>query len=274
MGFTSAPQVKTDGNGLKNTSPQAQKAGLPAAARVKLKEAYGRIPLYFEPNEGQTDPQVRFLARGGGYTLYLTPAEAVFVLKRGEAGKTDPKKRSTHLPIKVSIQQEVLRLRLADGNRQVAFEGLESAEGKSNYYIGRDPDKWRTGVNRYSKVRAKDIYPGIDMVYYGNQGKLEYDFVVAPGADPGLIGFNTQGSQESKIDPQGNLVFRLAQGDVNFKEPTAYQVVEGERKIIGSQYGMGPDGRIGFIIGNYDKTLPLVIDPALDYSNLFGRKWH
>jgi roadblock/LC7 domain-containing protein len=263
MGFTSAPPAK---NLEKNSGFNPQMAGWPMASNMKLNEAYGKLPLYFEPNEGQIDPQVRFLTRGGRYALYLTPAEAVFVMK-----SPDPKTGGKIRKIKAGLsghpfkKPEVLRLRLAGGNRLAVFEVLESAEGKSNYLIGNDSALWRTGVAQYAKVRAKGIYPGIDMVYYGNQGKLEYDFVVAPGADPGLIGFNTQGSQNLEIDTQGNLVFHLTQGDVAFQAPTAYQEVEGKRRSIESRYGMGPDGKIGFIMGGYDKTLPLVIDPVLDY---------
>jgi hypothetical protein len=144
MGFTSAPPAK---NLEKNSGFNPQMAGWPMASNMKLNEAYGKLPLYFEPNEGQIDPQVRFLTRGGRYALYLTPAEAVFVMK-----SPDPKTGGKIRKIKAGLsghpfkKPEVLRLRLAGGNRLAVFEVLESAEGKSNYLIGNDSALWRTGV--------------------------------------------------------------------------------------------------------------------------------
>ncbi len=259
-------------------------------AFLKLNQNYGHIPLYFEPNEGQVrstgsgqaNSEVKFLSRGSGYTLFITPAEAVFVLKHG--GPKDLSRKAGRLghefPIPNSSFQigspDVLRLRLEGGNRLAEFEGLEKAEGKSNYFIGNDPSEWRTNIPNYIKVKMKDVYPGIDMEYYGNQRKLEYDFEVKPGVDPSVIGLNYEGAKNAEVDGQGNLIFHMTQGDVAFKAPVVYQkrmkngewTIENEK--IEGHYSLKPDGKIGFEMGNYDKTLPLVIDPQLDYSTYLG----
>ncbi len=246
------------------------------AALMKLNQNYGKIPLYFEPNEGQLDPQVKFLSRGSGYSLFITPAEAVYVLKRGDPNHSlnkfkgfDPKLRTPRSSLQTN-PSEVLRLKLEGGNRLAEFEGVDKAEGKSNYFIGNDPTKWHTNIPNYTKVKMKDVYPGIDMVYYGAQRKLEYDFEVKPGADPSVIGLSYHGAKSSEVDGQGNLIFHMAQGDVAFKAPVVYQEQGvGKTKIDGA-YKIKRDGKIGFEMGNYDKTLPLVIDPQLDYSTYLG----
>ncbi len=259
------------------------------SALMKLNQNYGHIPLYFEPNEGQFDPQVKFLSRGSGYSLFITPAEAVFVLKHsepkdfsnkgGRLGRKFPIPNSSFLITKTShptVPPDVLRLRLENGNRLAEFEGMEKAVGKSNYFIGNDSSKWHTNIPNYTKVKMKDVYPGVDMVYYGNQRKLEYDFEVKPGADPSAINLSYEGAKNAEVDGQGNLIFHMEKGDVAFKAPVAYQkkmkngewTIENEK--IEGRYSLKADGKIGFKIGNYDKTLPLVIDPQLDYSTYLG----
>src|SRR5882672_7747324 len=138
-----------------------------AATEARVSESYGKLPLQFEANRGQTDKDVRFLSRGPGYGLYLTAGEAVLVL-------------SKHADTK----RVALRMSLVGAARKPLVSGLEEQPGKANYFIGKDPAKWRTNVPTYAKVHYHDVYPGIDLVYYGNQRQLEYDFVVAPGADP------------------------------------------------------------------------------------------
>ncbi len=148
---------------------------------LKINRAYGQIPLYFEPNEGQTDPQVRFLSRGKGYSLFITPAEAVFSLKRIEAKHLpqesgDAAKALSFKEFPNSKPAEVLRLRFEGGNRKAKLEGLDKVEGRSNYFTGNDYSKWRTNISNFGKVRMREVYPGIDLVYYGDQRKFEYDF--------------------------------------------------------------------------------------------------
>ena len=138
--------------------------------------------MRFEPNQGQTDPRVNFLARGAGYGLFLTPEQAVLTL---------------HSPSK---SPAVVRMQLAGANRAAAATGASPLPGKSNYFMGNDPAKWRRDIPQFARVRYQDVYPGVDLVYYGNQGQLEYDFEVAPGADPGSIAWRFQGQDNAKLD--------------------------------------------------------------------------
>src|SRR5438445_1784177 len=226
----------------------------PAAAALEVSKSYGRLPLQFEANQGQTDSQVRFLARGAGYSLYLTNGEAVLVLAKPNS----------------DAKAAVLRMRLVNAAPAPRVSGLEELPGKANYFIGRDPAKWRTNVPTYAKVRYRDVYPGIDLVYYGNQRQMEHDFVVAPGADPKKIVLSFKGADKLEIDAQGELVLHAARGDVRLRKPVIYQEIDGVRQEIAGRYVRKGANRIGFKVTAYDATRPLVIDPVLSYSTYLG----
>ena len=136
-----------------------------AATQARLSAAYGQLPLSFEANQGQTDSQVNFLSRGSGYSLFLTPTKAVLSLKQGNTSN-------------------VVGMRIVGANPTARAVGLDKQAGVSNYLIGSDPSKWHTDIPNYGKVDYQSVYSGIDLVYHGDQNQLEYDFVVAPGADP------------------------------------------------------------------------------------------
>ena len=221
------------------------------AAAAGLSADYGRLPLHFEENRGQVDLQVRFLARGPGYGLYLTSGEAVLAL-----GAKD---------------RAVLRMALVGANSNAQVSGLDELPGKANYFIGKDPAKWRTNVPTYAKVRYRGVYPGIDLVYYGNQRQLEYDFVVARGADPRRIALRFAGAEKLEIDGQGDLVLHLPQGNVRVKRPVVYQSVDGKRQEIDGRYVVRDEDRVGFQLAAYDSNKTLVIDPiVLSYSTFLG----
>src|SRR2546430_4743264 len=176
-----------------------------AAAEARVSEAYGKLPLHFEANRGQTHRDVRFLARGAGYSLFLTPTEAVLTLIKPEPLARQPAARGSSRP-RGPVTGVVLRMTLAGANPDPRVTGLEELPGKANYFIGNDPAKWRTNVPTYAKVRYREVYPGIDLVYYGNQRQLEYDFVVAPGADPKRIVLGFQGAERLEINAEGEFV--------------------------------------------------------------------
>src|SRR5437764_3759849 len=205
------------------------------ATQARLAENYGKLPLSFEANQGQTDPRVKFISRGSGYTLFLTSDEAVLSLRSqkpdaalSEAKGVRSQKDKSRQRSVVSRQlqkttdhglrtTDTLRMKLVGANQAVKVTALDELPGKSNYFIGNDPKKWRTGVLTYGKVKYEGVYPGIDLVYYGNQRQLEYDFVVAPGADPkaitlavgaGLSPHDHSGSVKPplRIDASGDLV--------------------------------------------------------------------
>jgi hypothetical protein len=295
------------------------------AAQPRLADAYGKLPLSFEINRGQTDSQVKFLSRGSGYSLFLTGNEAVLSLRKGSRQSKVESRRSGR-PLSVVRRQleratdlfpalvapppgaapsladatdngprtkdEVLRMKLVGANPQAKVSGLEELPGKSNYFIGNDPKKWRTNVPNYAKVEYVSVYPGVDLVYYGNQGKLEYDFVVQPGADPrqivldvGAVLVTVPQAREHpqgaplRVDGKGDLVVHTNGGEVVFHKPVIYQPTTynelrttngGGRDLVQGQYVLRGHNRIAFQLANYDRSRPVVIDPTLAYSTYLG----
>src|SRR6267154_453038 len=237
---------------------------LPAAAATdaRLSESYGRLPLQFEANRGQTDKHVHFLSRGPGYSLYLTAGETVLVL-----AKPNPDARHD---ARAPIKSVALRMSLVGAARKPVVSGLDELPGKANYFIGKDPAKWRTDVPTYAKVHYQNVYPGIDLLYYGNQRQLEYDFVVAPGADPKKIVLAFKGADKVQIDARGGLVLRAAGGDIRQHKPVVYQEIDGVRQEIEGGYVRKGAGRVGFKVAAYDTSRPLIIDPVLAYSTYLG----
>jgi hypothetical protein len=353
------------------------------AVRARAAESYGKLPLSFEANQGQTDRQVKFLSRGRGYSLFLTGNEGVLSLRKpvqranakwqnvarqssadlafGSAafpeffrspatgpethartadprtGSALPTYQTTALaPLgeRVAIRQltesrvrgfmesvaprgetpvpdpepgatAVLRMKLVGANARAKVSGMEELPGKSNYFIGNDPKKWRTNVPNYAKVKYTNVYPGVDLVYYGNQGQLEYDFVVSPGADPRSIQLSINSAQVGsrqkaigsetdvgsrlcgqdahatagetpalRIDGNGELVVAIDGGEVTFHKPVVYQPTYHEPRATNKELVQGKytvkGNHIIFDVANYDKTRPLVIDPALAYSTYLG----
>ena len=229
-----------------------------AGAEARVSQSYGKLPLHFEANQGQTHQDVRFLARGAGYSLYLTAGEAVLVLTKPNPDATQA--RGT--PV-------VVRMSLVGAAPRPLVSGLDELPGKANYLIG-NPAKWRTNVPTYAKVHYREVYPGIDLVYYGNQRQLEYDFVVAPGADPERIVLGFQGAERLEINAEGELVLHAAGGAIRQRVPVIYQEIDGVRTKIEGRYVLKDAHRVGFQVAAYDQSRPLVIDPTLVYSTYLG----
>ncbi|MGB8510500.1 MAG: hypothetical protein WCD76_19155, partial [Pyrinomonadaceae bacterium] len=253
-----------------------------AATLSQARETYGRIPLSFEANRGQTDEEVNFIARGGGYALFLKPTEAVFALRSSDRGlsKEEQAQRSLNAEAPLSTaepqvasrnpQSKVLRMKLVGANPVAAFEGADELAGKANYFEGDDPARWRTDVPTFGRVRYGGVYPGIDVVYYGNQRQLEYDFNVAPGADARAVSLEFEGADKLEVDDDGDLLLTLKGEIIRQPRPVIYQEVAGARRTVEGGYVIGEDGRVGFRVGDYDARLPLVIDPTLVYSTYLG----
>jgi hypothetical protein len=238
-------------------------------AQRRANEAYGKLPLSFEANQGQTDARVKFLSRGAGYNLFLTSTEAVLSLERSRiAGETQGRrdKESARAP------NDVLRMKLVGANPTPRIEGYDALPGKSNYFIGNNPKKWRANVSTFARVRYGEVYPGVDVVYYGNQRKLENDFIVAPGTNPGVIALAFDGASKLSVADDGSLVLALAgtTSDVRLQKPVIYQLVDGVRHEVAGNYVMRGGRRVGFEVAAYDLTKPLVIDPVLIYSTFLG----
>jgi Beta-propeller repeat len=235
-------------------SDQPVSTGATPETKAQVSEAYGKLPLSFEVNQGQTVPQVKFLSRGSGYHLFLTSNEAVLALSKGSA-----KHRS-----------DVLKIKLMGANLEPQVTSEGELPGKSNYLLGNDPQQWRTNITNYAKVRYDDVYPGIDMVYYGNGRQLEYDFIIAAGAAPSRIRLSVDGARKVRLDERGDLVLSIGGHEIRQHKPFAYQEVNGVKKEVEVQYVLCGKQQIEFKVAEYDKTKPLVIDPVLSYSTYLG----
>jgi hypothetical protein len=233
------------------------------------------MPLQFESNRGQTDNAVNFIARGSGYTLFLTPTESVMVLQQREAKEQksgitarDPLPMTEPAPMK----QSVVRMKLEGANSAPAIEGMEQLPGIVNYFIGNDPDKWRTKIPTYARVHYTEAYPGIDLAYYGNQGKLEYDFIVAPGADPSQIKLAFEGASDIKVAASGDLLLTTALGEMRLQKPIVYQLEkDGHKTLVAGDYIAAPRAKtVQIQLAAYDHSLSVVIDPVFDYATYLG----
>ena len=253
-----------DSNSAPHADPKAQ---------ARILDSYGKLPLAFEANHGQTDGRVKFLSRTSGYTLFLTGDEAVMALggKKTSPDKARDALTARTLPAGIAEAKAggVLRMKLRNANPAAKVTGVDELGGRSNYFIGNDSTKWRTNVPTYAKVKYEGIYSGIDLVYYGNQRQLEYDFIVAPGADPRRIAFGVSGAQRIHQDAQGELVFKVGEDEVRWHKPVAYQEKNGERQLVAARYAIADGDRVGFEVAKYDASKPLYIDPLI-YSTYLG----
>jgi hypothetical protein len=240
----------------------------PPASQAQILAAYGKLPLNFEKNHGQTDGRVDFLAHGNGYTVFLTRDNATLLLRApsGEdASSTRPGPPSASNRLASSV-----RLALAGANPHAEVEALDPQLAKSNYLIGNDPSQWRRNVPHFARVKYRGVYPGIDLVYYGNQGQLESDYVLAPGASPNQIGVRIEGADTLRLDSQGDLVLSTRLGDVLLHKPRAYQPRAGSQQEVAANFIERAGDTIGIEVASYDASQPLIIDPVLGYSTYLG----
>jgi hypothetical protein len=212
--------------------------------------------LAFEPNRGQTDDQVRFLARGNGYTVFLTSTEAVFAPRaRTGTGATE---------------SESVRMRIVGANPSPTVSASNELDGKVNYVLGADATAQLTGIPTYGTVRYTAVYPHIDLVYHDNAGRLEYDFVVDPEGNPDVISLRFDGASSIEIDDSGMLMLRTAVGELRHGPPLIYQERDdGRDRIEGHWIRTGPQ-TVGVRVASYDRARPLVIDPVIAYSTYLG----
>jgi uncharacterized repeat protein (TIGR01451 family) len=233
--------------------PEVSKDASKSRSRDRAVEAYGKLPLAFEANLGQTDGGVDFVARGVGYGMFLTSGGAALSLAGREPGRG-----------------EVVRLEFAGANQAVQVSGLEPLRGRVNYLIGADSGQWLTGIPTYARVVYKEVYPGVDLAYYGRQGRLEYDWIIAPGADPQAIRIGFAGVDRLELGTHGDLLLHTQGGTLRQIKPVIYQELDGQRQPVSGEYVLHEDGQVGFRLAAYDRTRTLVIDPVFVYDLLLG----
>ncbi len=241
-----------------------------------LSDAYGHLPLSFEANQGQTDGSVRYVARGAGYSLYLTGTDAVLALTVPPTPTVPGKGRAAQdtgtdaLSATAPLSETALRLRYSGANATPTVEAQGRLPGDANYLIGSDPSAWRTNVPTYARIVYHDLYPGIDLSYYGTQGHLEYDWTVAPGASISALTFSVDGAKGLSQNAGGDLDLQTAAGVVRLYAPSTYQVIHGQRHTVAAHYVLTNGSQLGVSVGAYDATQPLVVDPILGYSTYLG----
>jgi uncharacterized repeat protein (TIGR01451 family) len=235
-----------------------------AEAQARATSLFNGLPLIFEPNQGQAnldpaDPRAKFVARGSGYSIFLGSEGAILSLASRHSAKGS----------KSAVRVNSIQMKLAGANPNVSLAAVDPLPGKSNYILGNDPAKWRNGVPQFGRVRYESVYPGIDLVFYGNQGHLEYDFQVAPGSDPLQAELEFNGAKHLEVK-DGALVVQTADRSVQLEAPRVYQEIAGQKQPVEGAFVLRGKNRAGFAIGAYDRSRELVIDPILSFSTYFG----
>jgi len=259
-------------------SAQGLSGEINAQAESPARSLFAGLPLIFEPNQGQanldpTDPRAKFLTHGSGYSLFLGPEGAILSLASRERSKPRQSRRDSIEQAPSATRVELVAMKLAGANPHANLTGADLLPGKSNYLLGNDPAKWRQGVPQFAQVRYENIYPGINLLFYGNQGRLEYDFQLAPGSDPGQPELEFKGAKLELKD--GALVIhgKNGQGEggsVRLEAPRVYQEIGGKEQAVQGNFVLRGANRAGFAIGEYDHSRELVIDPILTFSTYFG----
>jgi Domain of unknown function DUF11/Beta-propeller repeat len=251
-----------------------------AEAQFRARSLFAGLPLIFEPNQGQAnldpaDPRAKFLTHGSGYSLFLGSEGAILSLASGQRPKPEQSRRDSIKQMPSPTRVELVEMKLAGANPNANLTGADLLPGKSNYLLGNDPGKWRKGVPQFARVRYENIYPGINLLFYGNQGRLEYDFQVAPGSDPGQAELEFKGAKRLELK-DGALVIHGKNGhgeegeSVRLEAPRVYQEIGGKQQAVEGNFVLRGANRAGFAIGPYDHSRELVIDPILTFSTYFG----
>ncbi len=243
------------------------------AVKQRAMVAFGNLPLTFEPNQGQTDSQVKYLSRGHGYNLFLTSKEAVFTMplaSKNSALLDLAKQKQMDLTGKSGASatdpaDAVMRMTMLGANPQPVITAEDQQPGKTNYFIGNDPKNWHTGIPGFARVHYRDVYPGVDVVYHGAR-QLEFDVVVSAGANPDNVELSFDGAQHMAIDGSGDLVLTSEAGEVRMQHPVAYQEKNGVRKPVDARFVMKNAKQVAFALGRYDRSRQLVIDPPISVS--------
>jgi hypothetical protein len=255
--FPAASSSSASRSFLPSQSSSLRLTPLQAKQRLSQPDArsiLGQLPLIFEANQGQADSRVKFLARGTGYSLFLDETSAVLTMQTARSAP----------------DQQYVRMKLVGADSAAATAGTNPLPGKSNYILGNDPQRWYTGIPQFAGVRYQSVYPGIDLVFYGKEGRLEYDFKVAPGADPSQAELQFDGANKLKLSGGDLILTGEDEGGLRLQAPHIYQR-DGDRQTpVAGRFVLRAANRVAFEIGSYDRSRELIIDPVLDFSTYFG----
>ncbi len=270
----SAAATATASHGAKPAKRTRAAARRKQEAAPALVRSFLRMPLDFEINQGQAPAEYAFVAHGPSYALGISSTGIALSLHNLKTSESERKPGRANALSLEPHESANLELRLLGGTASAlsgsGVTGLDPQPGRSSYFIGGDPTHWRTRVPHYNRVRIASAFPGVDLVLYGSREQLEYDFAVAPGADPGLIRLQLNGTDSVTLDKGGNAILGTAAGDVELESPVAYQEIGGVRRPVESRFELADGNVLRFGLGKYDRERPLVIDPVLIYSEAFG----
>jgi hypothetical protein len=245
----------------------ASVATVNGAERGKIEASLAALPLKFELNQGQAEPNIKFISRGNGYTLFLSANEALFALQKRGFSQTEQVENVANTPAQSNVAiAGLVNLKFSNANPAATLSGEEPLSEHINYLHGRNPANFQMNVPTFGRVRYKEMYPGVDLVYYGNQQRLEYDFELSAGADPGAIRLNYDGADALDVNREGDLVLQVGGETMTQHKPIVYQNIGGLRREVVGEYVKATETQVGFQVGPYDKNEPLVIDPVLSYA--------
>jgi uncharacterized repeat protein (TIGR01451 family) len=243
------------------TSSRSSLKSKPLQSKPEARAILGQLPLIFEPNQGQAGPRAKFLAHGAGYSLFLDKNSAVLAMQTAHSSSSSAAAKHS---------EQFVRMKLVGANPATALAGADPLPGKSNYIVGGDPKKWHSGIPQFAGVHYTRVYPGIDLVFYGNQGHLEYDFRVAPGADPSQAELQFDGATKLELSSGDLILTGKDDGGLRLQAPQVYQRDGDRHKPVAGRFVLRATNRVGFEIGPYDRSRELIIDPVLDFSTYFG----
>lgn len=256
---------RTEADGSLSPFSSIVQAPMSASISSKPHVSLRAQPLAFEVNRGQCPAPIGYVCRGQDYTFYFSPREAVLFMH-----KVPTPAAGTPAPAAGTPAPAVIRIAVAGAARAARPEGISPLRAKVSYFLGRDPKGWLTSISTFARLRYAGVYPGIDLVYYGRPGQLEYDFVLAPQASVGDIALRFSGTGRPTVARDGSLVMALSGGEVRWHRPLLYQNIGSRRTLIPGAYRLLAGGQVGFRAGSYDKSRPLTIDPTLTYSTYIG----
>lgn len=250
-------------------------ASVDVSAKLAVQDAYGKLPLYFIQNDGQMDGKVKFYEKGNGHSTFFTNNAVYLSLLEGQEKLQNPVSDSrvnSKSQESQNLHAEVIKLLPLGANKNPEIIAEEVLEGKVNYFVGNESQKWKTDIPTYRTIVYKEFYKGIDMKFYGDNRQMEYDIIVKPGAEPSKVKLSYEGIKSLKVAENGDLVIGLGKGNIIQKKPVVYQVIDGKRIEVEGKFKTQnlKQFAYGFSIGSYNKNYPLTIDPVLDYSTYLG----